>query len=185
MSLAHISESFFGLFNYWVVIVLMMIGFYTVISHDNLVKKLIGLNLFQTSVFIFYISMGKITGSTAPILMHGAAAEGVVYAHPLPHVLILTAIVVGVSTTALGLALVVRIHEAYGSIEEDDVLAADFETQDAEAETEERKSERAKARQKAQSRDDYDDGKEEEDDDISEASTHAADSEGNARSTNT
>jgi len=171
MSLAHLSESFFGLFNYWVVIVLMMIGFYTVISHDNLVKKLIGLNLFQTSVFIFYISMGKITGSTAPILMHGEAAEGVVYAHPLPHVLILTAIVVGVSTTALGLALVVRIHEAYGSIEEDDVLAADFETQDAETESESRKSERAKARQLAQTRDDYDDGHEEEDDDISDDDT--------------
>ena len=168
MSLANLSESFFGLFNYWVVIVLMMIGFYTVISHDNLVKKLIGLNLFQTSVFIFYISMGKITGSTAPILMHGESAAGVVYAHPLPHVLILTAIVVGVSTTALGLALVVRIHEAYDSIEEDDVLAADFKTQDSEAQIEERKSERAKARQTVQSRDDYDDGQEQEDDDIND-----------------
>ncbi|MES1925663.1 NADH-ubiquinone oxidoreductase, chain 4L [Salinisphaera sp. T31B1] len=160
MSLAALSESFFGLFNYWVVIVLMMIGFYTVISHDNLVKKLIGLNLFQTSVFIFYISMGKITGSTAPILTDGDP----LYAHPLPHVLILTAIVVGVSTTALGLALVVRIHEAYGSIEEDDVLAADLETQDEEAETEEQRSEQAEARQQAEQRDDYDDGREQDED---------------------
>ena len=108
--MAEIADNFFGLFNYWVVIVLMMIGFYTVISHDNLVKKLIGLNLFQTAVFVFYISMGKIAGSTAPILTEGDEA---VYAHPLPHVLILTAIVVGVATMALGLALVVRIHERF------------------------------------------------------------------------
>ena len=112
---------FFGLFNYWVVIIVMMIGFYIVIAHDNLVKKIIGLNLFQTSVFIFYISMGKISGGTAPIITSGHPT----YVHPLPQVLILTAIVVGISTTALGLALVVRIHEAYDSIEEDDILAAD------------------------------------------------------------
>lgn len=164
MSLAAIADSFFGLFNYWVVIVLMMIGFYTVISHDNLVKKLIGLNLFQTAVFVFYISMGKIEGSTAPILMHGHGGDEVLYAHPLPHVLILTAIVVGVSTTALGLALVVRINEAYGSIEEDDVLAADFETQQTETETETRRSEQAEARDSQASADtDHDDGREQDD----------------------
>ncbi len=117
-------DTFFGLYNYWIVIVLMMIGFYTVITHNNLVKKIIGLNVFQTAVFIFYISMGKIVGSTAPILTEGDP----LYAHPLPHVLILTAIVVGLSTTALGLALVVRIHEAYGSTEEDDVLSQDIDT---------------------------------------------------------
>lgn len=152
--MAGVAESFFGLFNYWIVIVLMMIGFYTVIAHDNLVKKLIGLNLFQTSVFIFYISMGKITGSTAPILTEG----DVIYANPLPHVLILTAIVVGVATMALGLALVVRIHEAYGSIEEDDVLAADFKTQDAEAEAEQQRAAQAEAREASQPPTDYDDG---------------------------
>lgn len=113
--------AFLGHYNYWVVVVLMMIGFYIVIGHDNLLKKLVGLNLFQTSVFILYISMGAIDGATAPILTEGDP----VYAHPLPHVLILTAIVVGVATTALGLALVTRIHEAYGSIEEDEILAAD------------------------------------------------------------
>jgi Multisubunit Na+/H+ antiporter, MnhC subunit len=163
MSLASLSDDFFGLFNYWVVIVLMMIGFYIVISHDNLVKKLIGLNLFQTAVFVFYISMGKITGSTAPILMDGPAGEDALYAHPLPHVLILTAIVVGVATTALGLALVVRINEAYGSIEEDDVLAADFETQASESEGEARRSERAQARQqREEARDEHDDGERDE-----------------------
>src|SRR5699024_7810720 len=117
----ELGEAFVGLYNYWIVIALMMIGFYIVITHDNLVKKLIGLNLFQTSVFIFYISMGVIFGSTAPILTEGEP----LYAHPLPSVLILTAIVVGVSTTALGLALVVRIHEAYGSVEEGDILRQD------------------------------------------------------------
>ena len=112
-----------GLYNYWVFIFLMMVGFYILISRRNLVKKILGLNIFQTSVFIFYISMGKITGGTAPILMEGRA--DVVYSNPLPHVLILTAIVVGVSTTAVALSLVIRIKEAYGTIEGDEVTAMD------------------------------------------------------------
>ena len=168
-----------GLYNYQIFIFLMMVGFFTIIARPNLVKKLLGLNVFQTSVFIFYISIGKITGGTAPILMdmghgdeggeHGeeaAAGEGlaegadaaldgageaasevldtgahaadattqaaahaveaageILYSNPLPHVLILTAIVVGIATTALGLSLVVRIREAYGTIEEDEIIA--------------------------------------------------------------
>jgi len=108
-----------GLFNYWVVIFLMMVGFYTLIARGNLVKKIIGLTIFQTSVFILYISMGKITEGTAPILMD--SSEPILYSNPIPHVLILTAIVVGVATTALGLSLVVRIKEAYGTIEEDEI----------------------------------------------------------------
>ncbi|SVC32395.1 uncharacterized protein METZ01_LOCUS285249 [marine metagenome] len=99
----------------------MMIGFYVLIAQGNLVKKIIGLNIFQTSVFILYISMGKIEGGTAPIL----DADFSVYSNPLPHVLILTAIVVGVATSALGLSLVVRIHEAYGSVEEDEINQMD------------------------------------------------------------
>lgn len=143
--IAFFTDTAPGLFNYWVVIALMMIGFYTVIAHDNLVKKLIGLNVFQTSVFILYISMGKIHGATAPILIDGPQGADAVYSHPLPQVLILTAIVVGVSTTALGLALIVRIHEAYGSIEEDEILAADFATQDVEQAQEAERSRAAKA----------------------------------------
>ena len=108
-----------GHFNYWVVVVLMMVGFYTLIARGNLVKKLIGLSIFQTSVFILYISMGKITGGTAPIFVEGDGP--VIYSNPLPHVLILTAIVVGVATLALGLSLVVRINEAYGTVEEDEL----------------------------------------------------------------
>ncbi|MDH5589733.1 MAG: cation:proton antiporter subunit C [Gemmatimonadota bacterium] len=111
-----------GLYNYWVVIVLMMVGFYTIIARDNLVKKLIGLSIFQTSVFMLYISMGRIHGGTAPILMEGT---DVVYSNPLPHVLILTAIVVGVATTAVGLSLVIRINEAYGTVEEDEIHSQD------------------------------------------------------------
>lgn len=106
-----------GLFNYWVVIVLMMLGFYVVITRHNLIKKIVGLNIFQVSVFLFYISMSKVRGGTAPILDDGFR----LYSNPLPHVLILTAIVVGVATTALGLALVVRIREAYGTIEEEEI----------------------------------------------------------------
>ena len=107
-----------GHFNYWVVVVLMMVGFYTLIARSNLVKKLIGLSIFQTSVFILYISMGKITGGAAPILGPGT---DLVYSNPVPHVLILTAIVVGVATLALGLALVVRINEAFGTVDEDEI----------------------------------------------------------------
>ena len=110
-----------GLYNYWVVVVLMMVGFYIVIAHGNLIKKIVGLSIFQTSVFIFYISMAKVDDGTAPILADGISQ----YSNPLPHVLILTAIVVGIATTALGLALTVRIKEAYGSIEEEEVQTKD------------------------------------------------------------
>ena len=157
-----------GHYNYEVVILLMMVGFYILISRGNLVKKLLGLSLFQTSVFIMYISLGKVAGGTAPILMgghggddhaaedagghavggadqaaevlgnaaaevaqaagqtaeaagHASGAGEVLYSNPLPHVLILTAIVVGIATTAVGLSLVIRIKESYGTIEEDEI----------------------------------------------------------------
>ncbi len=110
-----------GLFNYWIVIVLMMTGFYIVISQGNLVKKVIGLNIFQTSVFLLYITMGKVRGGTAPIIAEGIEK----YSNPLPSVLILTAIVVGVATTAVALSLIVRIREAYGTVEEDEINELD------------------------------------------------------------
>ena len=106
-----------GLFNYWIAVVLMMAGFYIVIAQGNLIKKVVGLNIFQVSVFVFYISMGKVEGGSAPILDDAIK----LYSNPLPHVLILTAIVVGVATTALALALVVRIQESFGTIEEDEI----------------------------------------------------------------
>ena len=107
--------------NYIIVIILMMTGLFIVIARTNLIKKLVGLSIFQTSVFLFYISLGKVAGGTAPIL---DGNPGTLYSNPLPHVLILTAIVVGVATTALGLALILRINEAFGSIEEDEIIAA-------------------------------------------------------------
>jgi len=116
----------FGLVTYWVAIVLMMIGFYVVIAQGNLIKKVVGLNIFQVSVFVFYISMGKIDGGSAPILDEAVK----IYSNPLPHVLILTAIVVGVATTALALALVVRINRAYGTIEEDAIQAIEHDEED-------------------------------------------------------
>ena len=108
-------------FNYWAVVFLMMTGFYVVISRGNLIKKIIGLNIFQTSVFLLYITMGKVKGGTAPMQIDGVE----VYSTPLPQVLILTAIVVGNATTSLGFALVVRIFRAYGTIEEDDIQEQD------------------------------------------------------------
>lgn len=107
-----------GLLNYWMVIILMMSGFFVVISHGNLIKKIVGLNVFQVSVFVFYITISKVDGGAAPILDNAIKN----YSNPLPHVLILTAIVVGVATTALGLALIVRIRDAYSTIEDDEIL---------------------------------------------------------------
>lgn len=187
-------DQFFGLYNYWVVIFLMMTGFYMVIARGNLIKTIIGLNIFQTSVVLFYVTMGKVEGATAPIMpahsshgddhgdhghghgeapAHGAehsflqhapsgrvgeAGDGLavpdgeltsntiqlvgfedtahahdaashaaeaLYSNPLPSVLMLTAIVVGVATTALALALTVRVREEYGTTEEDEILELD------------------------------------------------------------
>ena len=155
-------------FNYAVIIVLMMVGLYAVIASANLVKRLVGLTIFQTSVFLLYITIGKVFGGAPPILedykaddgyghggegaAYGTAEAGhaadqaapaadaahqtaeVLYSNPLPHVLILTAIVVGVATLAVGLALVVRIREAYGTIEDDALNAADYTLESGSAE---------------------------------------------------
>ncbi|AFV00987.1 cation:proton antiporter subunit C [Simiduia agarivorans] len=114
-------DIFIGHYNYWIVIILMMVGLYAVISRGNLIKKVIGLNIFQVSVFFLYISLGAVDGGAAPIVTEGVET----YSNPLPHVLILTAIVVGVATTALALALVIRIKESYGTIEEDKIHQMD------------------------------------------------------------
>jgi len=112
------------------VVVLMMVGLYIVIARDNLVKKMMGLNIFQSAVILFYVSMGKVEGGTAPIVpAHLEHGEHILYSNPIPHVLMLTAIVVGVATTALGLSLVVRIQEAYGTTEEDEIVAIELEGQ--------------------------------------------------------
>jgi multicomponent Na+:H+ antiporter subunit C len=105
-------------YNYFITIFLMVGGLYIVITRGNMIKKLVGLSIFQTSVYLLYIAPGKIIGGTAPIIDPAFT----VYSNPLPHVLILTAIVVGVATLALGLALVVRINEAYGTVEEDEIF---------------------------------------------------------------
>jgi len=110
-----------GHFSYWITIFVAIAGLYIVIARGNLIKKLVGLGIFQTSVYLLYIAPGKLIGGTAPII----DGKFSLYSNPLPHVLILTAIVVGVATLALGLALVVRIREAYGSIEEDEILERD------------------------------------------------------------
>jgi multicomponent Na+:H+ antiporter subunit C len=114
-------STFGGHYSYFVTVLLMVAGLYVTIARGNLVKKLIGLSIFQTSVYLLYIAPGKLIGATAPIVAKGYES----YSNPLPHVLILTAIVVGVATIALGLAIVVRIREAYGTIEEDRILEQD------------------------------------------------------------
>lgn len=110
-----------GHFTYFITVFLMMAGLFILIARGNLIKKLVGLVIFQTSMYLLYIAPAKLVGGTAPILSDAYT----VYSNPLPHVLILTAIVVGVATLALGLALVVRIREAYDSIEEDEILSMD------------------------------------------------------------
>lgn len=121
MSGGATTSGLFSHLSYFVTIFLMIAGLFIVIARGNLIKKLVGLGIFQTSVYLLYIAPGKIVGGTAPIVSESFK----VYSNPLPHVLILTAIVVGVATLALGLALVVRIREAYGSIEEDEILEID------------------------------------------------------------
>ena len=114
------TEFILGHVNYWLFVMLMMTGLYIVIAKGNLVKKIVGLNIFQVSVFMLYISVGKISGGTAPIFPLDMQIDpAVIYSNPLPHVLILTAIVVGIATTSLGLALIVRIREEFDTIEED------------------------------------------------------------------
>ena len=121
--ISNMISSTIGIWNYWIVFLLMMIGLFLVIGRKNFLKKIVGLTIFQTSVFLLYITFGKIKGGTPPILNN---AMDTIYSNPLPHVLILTAIVVGVATTALGLSLVLRINSEYGSIEEDDISAQDL-----------------------------------------------------------
>ena len=111
-------EIIIGKYNYWIYITLMMIGFYAMIAKGNLIKKIIGMNIFQTAVILFYISTGKVWGGTAPILWDKA----VIYDNPIPHVLMLTAIVVSVGTTAVAIAIVIRIYKEYGTMEEDIIL---------------------------------------------------------------
>lgn len=117
----------FAKYNYWVFIILMMIGFYGIIAKDNLIKKIIGLNIFQTAIFLFFISLGAVKGGTVPIVDEEIIRKGYIYANPLPQVLILTAIVVSVATTAVALSLVVRIYHEHGTIEESEIIAKESE----------------------------------------------------------
>ena len=116
-----------GLYHFWVFAILLMIGFYAIIAKQNLIKKLLGLALFQSAVFLLYITIGKVDGGTAPIFAAAGRGMNELYSNPLPQVLILTAIVVGISTMALGLGIVVRIKEEFGSIEEDEIRDSDGE----------------------------------------------------------
>lgn len=116
-------------YNYWIYIVLMMIGFYAMIGKRNLIKKIIGMNIFQTAVILFYVSIGCKRGGTLPILeyAHGHAGEAIqasAYINPLPHVLMLTAIVVMVSTLGVAIAIVIMIYLKYNTLEEDEILKA-------------------------------------------------------------
>ncbi len=120
-------------YNYWIYIVLMMIGLYAMIAKNNLVKKIVGMNIFQTAIILFYVSIGAKKGATIPILMHShgdnshEAAAHIVrtvdYINPLPHVLMLTAIVVAVATLGVALALAIRVYNRYNTLEEDEILA--------------------------------------------------------------
>ena len=120
-------------YHYVFYIILMLVGLYAVLAKGNLVKKVIGLNILQTAVFLFYISIGRKAEGTAPVLWEGKP-ESILYGNPLPHVLMLTAIVVGVSITATALALIVRIKGAYDTIEECEILALDEADARADAE---------------------------------------------------
>jgi multicomponent Na+:H+ antiporter subunit C len=115
-------------YNYWIYITLMMIGLYAMIAKNNLVKKIVGMSIFQTAIILFYVSVGAKRGATIPIIEHGHGAEthavhAVDYINPLPHVLMLTAIVVAVATLGVALALAIRVYDRYSTLEEDEILA--------------------------------------------------------------
>ncbi|MDD5451476.1 MAG: cation:proton antiporter subunit C [Desulfovibrionales bacterium] len=118
-------------YNYWVYIFLMMLGLYGMIGKRNLVKKLIGMNIFQVAIILFYISIGSKVGGDIPILtaedLHGMADPGK-YLNPIPHVLMLTAIVVGIATTGVALAIIIMIYNRYKTLAEDEILEIRKET---------------------------------------------------------
>ncbi len=111
-------------YHYVIYVALMLIGLYAVLAKGNLVKKVIGLNILQTAVFLFYLAIGRHTDGTVPVTWVNRP-DSIPYENPLPHVLMLTAIVVGVSITAVALALIVRIKGAYGTVDEGEILALD------------------------------------------------------------
>ncbi len=117
-----------GHFNNVTYITLMMIGFYAMTGKSNLVKKLVGMNIFQWSIILFVVSLSAKRGATIPIVVGGhdqetaPIIEASQYVNPLPQVLMLTAIVVGVAITGVALALLLRIHKQYGTLEEDELL---------------------------------------------------------------
>ncbi|MCA8918494.1 MAG: cation:proton antiporter subunit C [Planctomycetes bacterium] len=115
-------------YNYWICIILMMVGFYGVIAKTNLIKKALSMSLFQTGVLVFYISIGKVDGGTGPVL--DEANPEAIYSNPLPHALMLTAIVVGVATLSVAMAIIVNIREQYGTIDERDISDIEHETEE-------------------------------------------------------
>lgn len=122
-------ELLFDYYNYWVTIAIMMIGFYAVMAKTNLVKKIIGITIFQTGIFLFYVSVAKVEGGTAPVSVIGERGD-VVYSNPLPHAMILTAIVVSVSMLAVALAIIVNIREEFGTIDEHDIAQLEAEQEE-------------------------------------------------------
>jgi multicomponent Na+:H+ antiporter subunit C len=122
MSTSWFMDQVLAKYNYWVSVALMLIGFYGIFAKNNLIKKVIGLSIFQTAIFLYFISLGAVKGGTAPIVSEEIIRKGYVYANPLPHVLILTAIVVSVATAAVALSLIIRMHDEYGSIEESEII---------------------------------------------------------------
>lgn len=116
-------------YNYWIYILLMMVGLYAMLAKNNLVKKIIGMSIFQTAIIVFYVSIGAKRGATIPIIAHGHGTDGAHeaainiahYANPLPHVLMLTAIVVSVGTLGVALAICLGIYRRYNTLEEDEI----------------------------------------------------------------
>jgi multicomponent Na+:H+ antiporter subunit C len=123
--MGDIIQTVVAKYNYWIYITLMMIGLYAMIAKNNLVKKIVGMNIFQTAIILFYVSIGAKKGATIPILEHGhgGVVHAIDYANPLPHVLMLTAIVVAVATLGVALALAIRVYDRYNTLEEDEILA--------------------------------------------------------------
>jgi multicomponent Na+:H+ antiporter subunit C len=129
--MSDLFSTIIGKYNYWIYVLLMMIGLYGMVTKNNLVKKVVGMNIFQTAIILFFISIGAKKGATIPIIEHGSshgvhhAVKAAEYINPLPHVLMLTAIVVMVSTLGVALAILIKIYNKYNTLEEDEILQAE------------------------------------------------------------
>ncbi len=115
-------QNILGWYNYWLIAILILVGIYGMMAKRNLLKKLMGMNILQVAIILFFLTLSPKKGGTMPVFDPEVGTTYADYANPLPQALMLTAIVVGVATTGLALALLVKVHRTFGTLEEDEIM---------------------------------------------------------------